>query len=195
MRILRPTLLALSTCLCLASAAMWYRSHRISDIFVKDTAPSRHYELTTIPGQIRFTVADGWINPQPLRHFRDAAPPYYPVFGQRAIYSRSYLLTVHTHTATEVTSTIALGPAHAWAMTVKYRMTGFSFALPTALFGAYPAWHVFFARQRRLQREQRRRDGQCLSCGYDLRATSERCPECGEHVRDHGVSPASRLPR
>jgi len=31
----------------------------------------------------------------------------------------------------------------------------------------------------RLQRRRRRRGGLCLSCGYDMRASSGVCPECG----------------
>ena len=36
---------------------------------------------------------------------------------------------------------------------------------------------IYFARRARAKR--RVREGRCLACGYDLRATIGRCPECG----------------
>ncbi|HWE97552.1 MAG TPA: hypothetical protein VG269_26580 [Tepidisphaeraceae bacterium] len=47
---------------------------------------------------------------------------------------------------------------------------------PTILFGLCPA-AVMAGRLRR--RRWKRSPFACLSCGYDLRATPDRCPECG----------------
>jgi hypothetical protein len=51
--------------------------------------------------------------------------------------------------------------------------------LPELLFAALPGFIGFTTLRRRLLLRYRRRHGLCIHCGYDLRATPKRCPECG----------------
>jgi hypothetical protein len=48
--------------------------------------------------------------------------------------------------------------------------------MPTLLFGVSPVWLLLPFHRRR----KRKKLGLCLKCGYDLRASKDRCPECGE---------------
>jgi len=76
------------------------------------------------------------------------------------------------------------------AMLSERRMSGFV-DIPEGPFGSDPIWFVTLATSLlpsvwlcdylwRVRRARRLRlHWQCAKCGYDLRATPERCPECG----------------
>jgi len=76
---------------------------------------------------------------------------------------------------------------------VSVRCAGIGFPLWSVVLASalLPAtWFIIWWR-----RSRQRKPGQCASCGYDLRATPDRCPECGTiqavsmHVRGMGVPP------
>jgi hypothetical protein len=64
----------------------------------------------------------------------------------------------------------------------RWRSVSVPHALATLLLAIVPVGAI--VRRKRLSR--RRQRGCCLNCGYDLRATPDRCPECG-------TAPESRL--
>lgn len=64
----------------------------------------------------------------------------------------------------------------------KFTWTGYCVAAPNwfvQLLTAIPLVAWVMSRRKRRQLQNRLRAGLCPACGYDLRASPERCPECG----------------
>ena len=74
----------------------------------------------------------------------------------------------------------ALGFAYAAAdfANGSFRMIGVPFPVLVLLTAPAPVWWAWHARRQR----RRNREGCCANCGYDLRETKGRCPECGTEV-------------
>lgn len=87
--------------------------------------------------------------------------------------------------ATRLVTGLAVYPSRPRYWEVQYRQRsgvatriGVPFWLPLMFAIVPPLWWLI----QRLRTLRRRHDGLCRECGYDLRASRERCPECGTPI-------------
>jgi hypothetical protein len=170
---------ALSLVLLVLICIFWIRSHWLSDQLQWQNAGGHRY-LRTAQGHlvVGVTLVDWSAFPAqfhgPVYH-RDS--PYRPF---------NYLLLRSVHPGDTMTEWSHAG--FAWYAHRETRPSALAF-IAVAPFWALALVSVFLplawlAGQVRSGLLGRRRKGLglCASCGYDLRATPERCPECGETV-------------
>lgn len=150
-RILLHTLAAFSLFLCLTSIVFWYRSHHI-------TKPTMKIADTI---NIRTTDPRWWISTHPntLTLCRQVGKDW-----SKPLKSFEF-------------AGVKFGGG--WGRNSMLWNLVIPFWLLTTLLALLPLCEVpvlIFAIRKSLRQTQ----GHCLHCGYDLRASPERCPECGQ---------------
>jgi hypothetical protein len=163
----------LSLLLCLATVAMWVRSNQMADQFAWSSANwivgfnSQLGRFSFYRG-IRYMPSrdpDGFLH----REGSDPAvalPPCDRLIGQ---ISHSGYGEIGDEAYGADFDGIVLPPWKCFTFT----------ALLAALIPAR-AWELSVRKARRVKRLKRQlAQGLCANCGYDLRATPDRCPECG----------------
>jgi len=152
-----------STLLCLAVAVIGVRSFWIGDMWLWYEEPLTSNIIRVGHGYIQYASWDvsrmSGLNLPPGYYRQDSDDRYF-----------TNLQIGQTH--------FALAGLHferTQAAYYSYQLAQTHLILPTALAAVLPAlWLILYPRRRR-----RARAGLCRVCGYDLRASAGRCPECG----------------
>ena len=158
-RRLFTTLSALSLLLLVAVCVMWVRSHVAEDILYVQTT-SRMYGASSEDGTLVFFT---WGDPDPQEK----------LWGYKMLPTTGEKMSKMRTRTVRHADVLGFGYFAGAMHRQSYR------ALTAPIWCAAMLSTLFLACSVLYWRRTRRRPGLCPSCGYDLRATPDRCPECG----------------
>ena len=163
-------LAAVSTLLCAATVGLWVRSYGRVDRFDCVYGATWH----------SFSTGRGFFDIESAKYDGDAVLPqgltWTPWGGPQSAAQQSVFVHLVGYRGRSNFLGFSWGPADN-----LYIIAGpiWPLTLATAML---PSWGLIVLRFRR----RRRVKGLCVNCGYDLRATPHRCPECGLETAGRG---------
>jgi hypothetical protein len=171
---------AASLLLCAATVALWVRSHFVGDGFRRwnrwsdATAAYRGVKTFALGRGSLQLVCSVEIRPRRL----DPTEPEQVTFSHSAfLHERPPARFDLSGTAWSFLGFGGYAKSIPWGSSIRFENSMMTIPLwaPTVFFAIPPGvWFIVRLKLRRANRESH-----CRTCGYDLRATPERCPECG----------------
>jgi hypothetical protein len=161
-----------SVLLLVALLALFFRSIYAADLIRYRTGSGRYLELATIPSQLRISHGAHWPLAQPLEWTHGS---YQSVSTVGAV--GHHLMRWQAALAVDNQFYRVGGPSGVNRVSVSTIAIPF----PSLILFAVMPLLILWASRRYCQRisQSRKKAGLCMYCGYDLRATNGRCPECG----------------
>jgi hypothetical protein len=165
---------AASLLLCVAVCGVWVRSHYRYDVKITKRGRTEriymsmlgraHYVSMDLGYALPFDDTFGWYS-RPLLP-TDALPQSFPSRKREFALAGVHVIEGDWREGGWLSAKEPPMPYRAWV--VPYWLIALAFATP-------PGWWL----AKRVRRRRRFKAGLCVACGYDLRASPERCPECG----------------
>jgi len=182
-RVLFMTVVSLSLLLCLAMIVFWVRSYRGSDFISRRTFDAADsFSITHSDRMLSFSHGEiRWSRGSDTLSMPGMSPPGKPIGAVDWSWGRLGVGHMGWETPPPRTFWNHFGFA-SWDDGLETSFTSIGrhyFSAPIWLavlaFLILPGLWVI----RRMRGSRRALSGQCAVCGYDLRATPQRCPECG----------------
>lgn len=182
---------AFSLLICVLFAALWIRKHWVAERVFHINAQGRYWRLESTGQFLEAEVGKGWDSSATIPwHERRGSDQHYKISGFPSLVLRPQnqrWWDIHYDYGNErrygvrEESKGLEDVIYQLLPPVEYQVVFIPHWLPVAAFGLLPLlWLI--AQRRWLIHRRRRRLGMCLSCGYDLRASHDRCPECGTAI-------------
>lgn len=170
----------LSLLMCAATVVLWVRSYQTRDLWLEYRSDWTCLGVDSCRGEIGYVIwptGTVYVGESPFGNGRGrrrwALPAgvsmseRFAAFSERPLWLRGLRITVGDFSAA--------ARAGIW---VPLFVVSVPYWMICGLFAIAPAGLAVS----RIRRRRRRKGGLCPACGYDLRATPDRCPECGTPV-------------
>ena len=179
-RWIRIAMILFSLLICVAASVFWVRSWFADDFWRHDGFLSRTYYVSSIDQRLVIVWADQPMvdPPEPGREWVYHESYHGAIRDQLAFLrdvDRQYVRFLgfefyDADASAELIDILMPGLKSVQAVVIPYWII----VIPTAL---PPLWWLL--RGRRSSKHYRRKHGLCLQCGYDIRGSTNACPECG----------------